>query len=1538
MATLASFLPDLPLEQLALYHAMDPYLSSVLVFHGPVATANATVSSSRIQAHIFTAAGFKSYPRITVSPAAPLYAAVNHLPREKQGDEICRGLAVSLLKYFNELSTPVKECLEQITKAGKPSGRVPKMFEETHAADLANRMAKIENTAEIVRDLRDAYRERKVPWIDVDVVLPPGSISQQPETNGQGGAGPDEAIDDHQDDERYGKFSPIVQAFGDPIFLPTSRLRRAPSQPTHLSKSKVFTRSQKESLRLAMCEVVDTEERYVSKLYDLVYNVVEEFRQKARTKAPSSTSPDETALAKLFPPCLNEILEVNMGFLEVIRQVLEETEQDALADIAEETDLQSSRALAKQGKDAMGSIAFANALLEWFPRFSKPYAEYMRAHTGFTQTLNTFLKDNKSSFSRRVYETGEQKLRSLLMEPVQRLPRYSLLIDTMTSNLPAIHPAVKPFLKARDIIKDICSLDNPANTDYSQSLKRVMNMVEFWPPSVAPAGRLITAVDANELVPPYRTDAQEYAFNPTLMLLYKNYLVLLSKMPGTNMTARGLLSDLEKQAISVNDRSMSQGTAEFRFIRAFDLDRLRCLQSACGRIVYLMPATRVSSGTSQSTRMHALELSGMYEGRASRFIEEIVKAKIEGRFSERERESEKWTLRSPSGTSGNLGILASIFEDDPSGEMNRTGYSNIRIVFDTPKAVRTKTLDNSSVEAVVSVSSVDDNQYKVEIDAVAGAKSTADIVAADTFIPVLSKRLCNLLLPLHQPQNSALTETIVYSNFDILRQVASHILAQTKVPRSFRPPSPTKLISTLWGGGSQTKDPPSPSKAFNPNAFFGEVPKITPPKVNAVTTTPSTPVDETAPKISIVAPSSANQEDHLRLLEQTFSAYILALRSRSGNIVGRTLRSRGNADRAMVNELYNVLLEDPGKLQAAAEVPVDVLFVAFETFILHAWKDEIGPILSHSALKTIQSKFDSLFPGEFEVFFRKMLGEMSPQNRRALAAMIRLLAELLEASGNDGDRGALTAAFAEILTEDDDPMQHISLLDRLVDDFDNLFDDSTPSAVSHENTPSNPFSASVSSVNSNSSSFRKRFGFSLNSSRSDGESKVSSLIRSLSKGKNTAGDSEPKVSLFRSRSTDTDTRMAELLRPGSRDRPTIYGAFPSEESIRRPGSADNDSSVSGSIDESSWNSNKEPVRARRKRRSSLSDLPRPSTPMETPAISPIEPLKLSPKPRPQPEVLTRPLRPRKSPGSGLPTKLPQSPRSPTRPASPTQPASPIRSGSPIRKENCPPRSTLTERAINIKTEGPSSPTLRRKKRSDALSSIPQPTKIVAAKERPVTTYGPETPAKPEQAWSSPQKPQRLRMQSPQKLRDRLLNERRARAAAEAAFQAELEHIGEEISALKLSPTQSKQNGSNGKATSASSPNSVLASRLGDLESRFSTFCTDVGNRTAALERDLETSLIVSERRVKKLDELYREASAENEALYERFNDELSKLVKDIRMGNGEEALKTQLREALEEISRVKKENLRLKREVSGLRAQQVEASPPVKEGGDGREA
>lgn len=177
-----------------------------------------------------------------------------------------------------------------------------------------------------------------------------------------------------------------------------------------------------------------------------------------------------------------------------------------------------------------------------------------------------------------------------------------------------------------------------------------------------------------------------------------------------------------------------------------------------------------------------------------------------------------------------------------------------------------------------------------------------------------------------------------------------------------------------------------------------------------------------------------------------------------------------------------------------------------------------------------------------------------------------------------------------------------------------------------------------------------------------------------------------------------------------------------------------------------------------------------------------------------------------------------------------------------------------------------------------------------------------------------------------KLRERLEKEKLSQAANSTSLQSEINLIGDELSTIKLHPTKAPGTpiGSaslprtNTPGSSASI--AALLLRIQGLEEKVSSMNTEMATRASALSKDVETSLLVSERRAKKLDDLYKEASAENEALYERFNTELSKLAKTVRSGEGVNALQTSLKDALEEVARVKKENLRLRREVGGLRA------------------
>jgi hypothetical protein len=260
-------------EHVTLYYANDPLLGHLpaFVFHGPSTTANYTQNSSRVQIHVYTAAGFQSFARVTISPNSPVYNVVNHLPREFQGDEICRALAFGLFKYFSELSDAVKDHLRNqypSTKGRRP-GSAPALFGEQHAADLAKSMVKADNTAEIVQTLDRALQTQHVNNVDLDLVLPPGSIIplQQADL---------EEVPEDEDDildpslRQYTGYTPLIKLFGEPVFLPTSRLRRAPSKPSSLNRTKSFTRDQKVELRMKMGELIDTEERYVLKLGELV--------------------------------------------------------------------------------------------------------------------------------------------------------------------------------------------------------------------------------------------------------------------------------------------------------------------------------------------------------------------------------------------------------------------------------------------------------------------------------------------------------------------------------------------------------------------------------------------------------------------------------------------------------------------------------------------------------------------------------------------------------------------------------------------------------------------------------------------------------------------------------------------------------------------------------------------------------------------------------------------------------------------------------------------------------------------------------------------------------------------------------------------------------------------------------------------------------------------------------------------------------------------------------------------------------------------
>lgn len=739
-------------DEVTFYYTHDPYLGNlpVFAFHGPSTTTNSTLNSSRIQLHIFTAGGFQSYPRITVSPNSPFYQSVNYLPREKQGDEICRGLAFGLLKYFKELPEPVKSSLLlQCGSSRRRPGSAPALFLEQHAADLAGSMVKVENIQEVVQDLEAALRSQHINHIDVDLVLPPGSIAPFQELD------PDQVEDEDllldPSLKQYGSYAPLVKLFGETTFLPTSKLRRAPSRPTSINRTKSFMKDQKMSLRREMGELVDTEERYVIKMHELVNHIADDFRDKAKNRAFGSFSPSAEDLERLFPKSLDRILQINSAFLADVRKVMDETEEDAMLDLEAQIGSTGSR-YGGTGhlKDPTGALAFAKILLEWFPKFAECYQEYIRASQEFPQIISSFLK-TQSSFSHRVQQSGEQRLRSAVIEPVQRLPRYSLFIDNIVKYLPVLHPALKPMLEARDIVTSICSMD-PPKTDKSQVVNRLKNLVESWPKTFHPQGRLITAVDFIELPAPFRSVASTDS-RPGLFLLFTDRAVILRKARESNLSARGLMAEIDRPSASAMMANMTAAaggqkkTYDFVFSGWHVLSETRFTMSEDGRTVSMLSFHDLKDGgsgveaTLQTPTVRVFLLHGAYDGKALKFTEEIAKTRVEGRFSEAERETDKWSLRTIRLPGAEITLHTAVFEEGiDSLVKGRQDPAPIRIVIDHARGTKGAPLGHYGVDIVANITTLPGGfKYKLEVDGLNG-RVFVDELVTEHCLPALVKR------------------------------------------------------------------------------------------------------------------------------------------------------------------------------------------------------------------------------------------------------------------------------------------------------------------------------------------------------------------------------------------------------------------------------------------------------------------------------------------------------------------------------------------------------------------------------------------------------------------------------------------------------------------------------------------------------------------------------------------------------------------------------------------------------------------------------
>lgn len=746
---------------------------------------------------------------------------------------------------------------------------------------------------------------------------------------------------------------------------------------------------------------------------------------------------------------------------------------------------------------------------------------------------------------------------------------------------------------------------------------------------------------------------------------------------------------------------------------------------------------------------------------------------------------------------------------------------------------------------------------------------------------------------------------------------------------SFLRSSPVKMLSSFLSGSTSDVTSTSPPKQQRAGLLSP------PPLIARAGSSRESLVDSIRSRGSRdtigVAGDDERPDNPLVRLEQTFTGYVAVLQSRKGHFIGRLLMNRSTADELIVNDLYNRLIESPFDLESSSEVSAETVFVAFEKFVRIAWREQMGPVMSTKHLNLLLERASKQVPGEFGDFVRYLFNEMAPQNRRAFTALIKLLEDLLEGCSNDSDRGALTVAFAELLVEDGSAQNYINLLDRLVEDCDRIFEDplaaltsSFERSLAYESMNSPYHSYKSGSLNSNTSSLRRKFGFdNLLRQNSKNEGDRPSVWRTLSKhGRHPAtGDSSSlgRSAINRSKSIDigVPTIPNKLRRPGSRDRPRVAGAF-DDMNVRppnthRPGSSHRLESGLETIGEPETELLEPPKSPKKKRRSSLSDL-KNLMEMTTPeAPPPPMPLNVTKKtsekvnaappriPVPSSKIPTSPTKSKPSPKQSPKTSPPPTSKIPTTPQSQS-----LRS--PRQKEN---PATEPFQSMFSTPQPPSTGSLLRRKHAKTLSS----SNIPSLKPSRLPMAGAFSPTTNDFSRSTPtvgrSSTQRLKLQSPQKLRERLESEKKAMEDVDSGLKSELSRISADMARVN-----------NTMPRSATGDLRKLSASMKALDERIPQVLQELDERQRAIKEDMEASLKASEAKVKAIDQLYKEATAENELLYEKFNSELGKIVKAIR-GKGREdreELVAKLKDSSEETAYVKKENARLRREIVSLRS------------------
>ncbi|RHZ77063.1 hypothetical protein Glove_186g170 [Diversispora epigaea] len=298
---------------------------------------------------------------------------------------------------------------------------------------------------------------------------------------------------------------------------------------TARNKDKFNARLSKASMRLSLntrmqrrlniaLEIINTERNYVDCLLLIQKLFLNPLIKSLRTENPILT---KKSIKDLFANIL-DIINVNSELL----KRLEERIAGPLDEEVEDTEFE----FWNPENGCLGDI-----FLNMAP-FFKVYSVYVKNFDSALSVINTQLRDNPqfSSFLKVVMKSGQCKhltLEAYLLMPVQRIPRYKMLLENLLKITTESHPDYHNLIKAFQIIENVATFVNETIRQHEMfvtMLEIQKSLAGFDEALLVPGRRFIKRGTVKKICRKNHQEREFFLFSD--LLIYASRLNLIDNM------------------------------------------------------------------------------------------------------------------------------------------------------------------------------------------------------------------------------------------------------------------------------------------------------------------------------------------------------------------------------------------------------------------------------------------------------------------------------------------------------------------------------------------------------------------------------------------------------------------------------------------------------------------------------------------------------------------------------------------------------------------------------------------------------------------------------------------------------------------------------------------------------------------------------------------------------------------------------------------------------------------------------------------------